>query len=79
MRSYEKVWEARCYPDGIPDEVPDGLMKSMRVPSYKALAHCILQNDLMLYGVGFQPHVSHWYRVVKTEKAKSDSNQLSFL
>ena len=79
VKSYEKVWEDRCYPDGIPDEVPDGLMKSMRVPSYKALALCILQNDLYLYGVGFQPHVSHWYRTLKTEKAKEESDQLSLI
>lgn len=37
----------------------------MRVPSYKAIAMAILQNDLALYTLGFQPVVSHWYRVVK--------------
>lgn len=73
------MWEERCYPDGIPDEVPDGIMKSMRAPSYKAIAQCILQNDLMLYGVGFQPHVSHWYRVLKTEKTEEKSDQLRLI
>jgi predicted phosphoadenosine phosphosulfate sulfurtransferase len=77
VKSYEEVWESRCYPDGIPDEVPDGLMKSMRVPSYKAIAMAILQNDLYLYSLGFQPHVSHWYRVVKKEKEKNESIQLN--
>ena len=65
MNSYVKVWEERCYENGIPDEIEAGLMNSMRVPSYKALAMCILNNDLHLYGVGFSPHISHWYRVVK--------------
>jgi predicted phosphoadenosine phosphosulfate sulfurtransferase len=37
----------------------------MRVPSYKAIAMAILQNDLALYTLGFQPVVSHWYRAVK--------------
>jgi len=48
----------------------------MRVPSYKAIALAILNNDLHLYSLGFSPHVSHWYRVVKTEKEKTNSNQI---
>lgn len=75
MNSYVQVWEDRCYPDGIPDEVPVGLMKSMRVPSYKAIAMAILSNDLHLYSLGFQPHVSHWYRVVKAN-SKEDKSQM---
>jgi predicted phosphoadenosine phosphosulfate sulfurtransferase len=54
-------------------------MKSMRVPSYKAIALCILQNDLHLYGLGFQPHVSHWYKVVKTDNFRSESEQMNLL
>jgi len=54
-------------------------MKSMRVPSYKAVAMAILNNDLPLYALGFHPHVSHWYRVIKTEKAKEDSSQLRLI
>lgn len=50
-------------------------MESGRVPSYKAIAECILKNDLHLYGIGFMPHVSHWYRVVKKEKEDAESNQ----
>lgn len=66
-----KTWEERCYRDGIPDEVPQSVMESMRAPSYKAIAMCILNNDLHLYGLGFAPHVSHWYRAVKVkEKSK---------
>jgi len=76
VKSYEQVWEDRCYPDGIPDEVPTGLMKSMRVPSYKAIAMAILNNDLPLYALGFQPHVSHWYHVVKNEKSDEESRQI---
>jgi predicted phosphoadenosine phosphosulfate sulfurtransferase len=47
------TWEYRCYKDGIPDEIPSGLMRSMRVPSYKALAVSILKNDFNLLSVGF--------------------------
>lgn len=63
--SYVQVWEDRCYKEGIPDEIPKRLADSMRVPSYKAIALAILQNDLALYSLGFQPVVSHWYRAVK--------------
>ena len=68
-----KVWEDRCYSDGIPDEVSDRLMESMRVPSYKAIALAILNNDLALYKLGFAPHVSHWYKTVKQMKKKVTS------
>ena len=78
MNSYVKVWKERCYENDIPDEIPDGLMKSMRVPSYKAIAMAILQNDLALHSLGFQPHVSHWYRVIKQNENKNES-QLSLL
>lgn len=73
-----KVWEERCYKDGIPNEVPKRLSDSMRVPSYKAIAMAILQNDLALYTLGFQPVVSHWYRAVK-QANKPDDDQLSLL
>ncbi len=75
MNSYVRVWEERCYKNGIPDEVPIGIQKSMRAPSYRAIAEAILQNDLALYTLGFQPHISHWYRVVKSEKLKQESTQ----
>lgn len=73
-----KVWEERCYKDGIPDEIPKRLSDSMRVPSYKAIAMAILQNDLALYTLGFQPVVSHWYRAVKNFK-EPESEQLKLL
>ena len=74
-KSYVKVWEERCYKNGIPDEVPDGIMQSMRAPSYKAIAMAILNNDLYLSSLGFQPHVSHWYRAIKTNE-KKNNNQI---
>jgi predicted phosphoadenosine phosphosulfate sulfurtransferase len=76
VNSYVKVWEDRCYKDGIPDEVAKRLSDSMRVPSYKAIAMAILQNDLALYTLGFQPVVSHWYRTVKDMSAHDESGQV---
>lgn len=40
----------------------------MRVPSYRAIAECILKNDLKLYGLGFQPEVKPAYLAVKKLK-----------
>ncbi len=66
VKSYTEVWESRCYPDGIPDSLPEKVMKSMRAPSYKAIALCLLNNDLALYGLGFQPlKTSEWYYHLK--------------
>lgn len=45
-------WENRCYSDGIPDEVPNKLLFSGRAPSYKAIAICLLNNDLYLKKLG---------------------------
>lgn len=79
VKSYIKTWENRCYFEGIPDEVSDGLMKSMRVPSYKAIALALLKNDLMLYSLGFSPEVSKWYKVIKKEQLKSEKKQMDLL
>jgi predicted phosphoadenosine phosphosulfate sulfurtransferase len=48
----------------------------MRIPSYKAIAMAILQNDLALYTLGFQPVVNHWYRTVKDMTRKDEENQI---
>lgn len=48
----------------------------MRVPSYKAIAIAILQNDLALYTLGFQPVISHWYREIKKLTSDDKENQI---
>ena len=54
-------------------------MNSMRAPSYKAIAICILQNDLNLYGLGFQPEVKDSYKAIKQiEKSKPTAQQALF-
>lgn len=73
-----KTWEDRCYKDGIPDEVNYYLMDSGRVPSYKAIALAILNNDLYLYSLGFQPHISHWYKVLKKDDSGSSQIEIEF-
>ena len=46
-------WQDRCYREGIPDEVPNKLLFSGRVPSWKAIAICLLNNDMQLEKLGF--------------------------
>ena len=58
IEDYIKRWEARCYSDGIPDALPDGVMKSKRAPCYKAIAIAILKNDHNMHSIGFSERES---------------------
>ena len=73
VKAYIETWEERCYFNGIPDELPDKLLKSGRAPSYKALALAILNNRF--YNIGFIGKRSDWYDVLK-EKKKSNQLEL---
>ena len=73
------TWESRCYFDGIPEEVPAGVSKSLRAPSYKAIALAILNNDMSLRSLGFTGKHSDWYQVLKEEKKASESPQLKLI
>jgi predicted phosphoadenosine phosphosulfate sulfurtransferase len=53
VSAYIKTWQGRCYSGGIPEEVPKKVADSLRAPSWKAVALCLLQNDLRLYGLGY--------------------------
>ena len=53
ITAYTKMWENRCYSDGIPDEVPELLARTNRAPSWKKIAICLLRNDFKLRGLGF--------------------------
>ena len=73
------TWESRCYSNGIPDEVPDNLANSGRVPSYKAIALSILKNDLNFGGLGFQGRYSEFYQMLKTINNTAEIKQLDLL
>ena len=74
---YVNLWEARCYSDGIPDSVPALLEKTGRAPSYKAIAICILNNDLKLKGLGFSDSGANWADKMYWEKRRIDDNSTS--
>ncbi len=59
------TWTERCYSDGIPDEIPEQLSKSLRVPSYKTIAMAILRNDLNFHSLGFDQKQSDYYFQLK--------------
>ena len=68
IKEYLAVWRSRCYSKDIPDSVPGKVMKSMRAPSYQAVAMCLLRNDHKFHGLGFSPKVSDWYGILKAEQ-----------
>jgi predicted phosphoadenosine phosphosulfate sulfurtransferase len=68
VRIYEKIWESRCYKDGIPEEIPAKLSKTLRVPSYKALALAILKNDFQFYSIGFPQRESEILNAIIKDK-----------
>jgi predicted phosphoadenosine phosphosulfate sulfurtransferase len=51
-------------------------MDSCRVPSWKAIAVCILKNDMNLSGIGFDGKKTAWCEYLKNEKRERDHPQL---
>jgi len=78
VKAYTNLWEKRCYKGGIPDEVPELLAKTNRVPSFKSLAICLLRNDLKLRGVGFTEAHYNAELVRLLEKGEGLQLQLPF-
>lgn len=65
IRKYISEWKKKGYPDDIPDEVPAVLMPKNLAPSYKAIAQCLLSNDMNMEGLGFSAPKSKWYGIFK--------------
>jgi predicted phosphoadenosine phosphosulfate sulfurtransferase len=65
VKSYVKLWENRCYHEGIPDEADSRLEAMGLVPSYKRICMAILKNDNNLHSLGFTPKYSNYYSVLK--------------
>ena len=71
------MWEKRCYSDGIPDgeEIPPGLVKGYRVPSYKKIALALLRNDHKMKSLGFSEAHSEMADQLKRIKESEASGQ----
>lgn len=78
IEKYIKTWEDRCYPNGIPDELP--LEIKDLAPCYKKIALAILNNDHSLKSLGFTPKKSEYYNIYKRielEQRKQKQNESS--
>ena len=69
--------EADGEPYDIPDEVPIGVIKSCRAPSYKAIAIAILSNDHNLHQLGFMRSETQNSRLLYQQRKSSERSQLS--
>lgn len=73
-------WQDRCYRDGIPDTVPNKLLFSGRVPSWKAIAICLLNNDMQLERLGFSRKKStkglHLEAMLKRQSKDNPQNEM---
>ncbi|CAB4131252.1 Protein of unknown function DUF3440 [uncultured Caudovirales phage] len=68
---YIQTWEQKCYPDGIPDEVPIEIQEL--VPNYKKICLAILKNDYALKTLGLNTTKSKYYdyyKKIELEKRK---------
>ena len=65
IKEYIKIWEEKCYFDGIPDEAPSRLSQLNKVPSYKKIAIAILNNDHTLKSLGFEAKKCNYYHELK--------------
>jgi len=71
INRYIKLWENRCYSDGLPDEAPKEI--DGKVPSYKRIAIAILKNDLSY--IGIEPPKSEYYSILKCAELKIEYNK----
>lgn len=58
---FRRWWEARGYPDGIPDEADRNLEVKRDVPSWRRICKSLLRNDYWCKGLGFTQHKSEAY------------------
>jgi len=63
IKGYIKIWQKRCYVNGLPDEAPEEI--SDKVPSYKRIVWAILSNDHTLESLGYTPKKSKAYTALK--------------
>lgn len=76
VEAYVRTWEGRCYPFGIPDDVPELLSRSNRAPSYKAIAVAILRNDLLLKSLGYAGITSATGARIEARIKRSEGGQI---
>ena len=59
---FNRWWEERGYPDGIPDEADLALENKRDVPSWRRVCKSLLRNDYWCKGLGFSQHKTGAYK-----------------
>jgi len=59
---FQRWWEERGYPEGIPDEADLNLEMKRDVPSWRRVCKSLLRNDYWCKGLGFSQHKSAAYK-----------------
>jgi len=73
--TFNKWWENRGYPTGIPDEAPYILESKKLVPSWRRVCKSLLRNDYWCKGLGFSQQKTAAYQKyleLKKKKRKED-------
>jgi predicted phosphoadenosine phosphosulfate sulfurtransferase len=76
IETYIRMWQRRCYPGSIPDDLPDGLLFSGRAPSWKAIAICLLHNDFHLHKIGYTTAPGVWAQAAMDLSKTDNDGQL---
>lgn len=58
---FNRWWEKRGYPEGIPDEADYALEAKRKVPSWRRVCKSLLRNDYWCKGMSFTQHRSEAY------------------
>lgn len=59
---FNRWWEERGYPNGIPEEADYALETSRKVPSWRRVCKSLLRNDYWAKGLGYTQHKSAAYQ-----------------
>jgi predicted phosphoadenosine phosphosulfate sulfurtransferase len=65
INEYVKLWEHRCYKNGIPDECHSDIERNKLAPSYRRICLAILKNDFILKSLDYTPRHSKYYDILK--------------
>ena len=60
--TFQKWWEERGYPMGIPDEAPYVLESKKLAPSWRRICKSLLRNDFWMKGLSFTQHKTAAYK-----------------
>jgi predicted phosphoadenosine phosphosulfate sulfurtransferase len=73
---FERWWQERGYPEGLPDEAEYNLEQQRKAPSWRRVCKSLLRNDYWCKGIGFSQHKSQAYnKYIDLMKRRRDAWQ----